>query len=113
MREHQTGNLDLGNFDWLKAFKVDPATLDEETLQYAREIGPAGVAALYQKEAPLREGKILYRGEHIAEGDRTCLLRQTLELRRHRIRWAEGESSIHGDKPIDWLLDEVEYLDLG
>jgi len=98
------------SLDWLKAF-VDPATLDEETLKYAQELGLNGVAELYQEEASLRERRVRYRGEYITPGDRTRLLEQTLELHMHRIRWAEGEKSIHGDKPADWIIDEVEYLE--
>ncbi|MBL7150535.1 hypothetical protein ISS86_01240 [Candidatus Microgenomates bacterium] len=111
MKECQTGNLNLENFDWLKAFNVDPATLDEETLEYARKLGLNGVAELREREAPLREEGILYRGEPITEGDRTRLLEQTLELCRHRVKWERGEKSIHGDKPADWILDEVKYLE--
>lgn len=94
--------------DWLKKeFGVDLSELDEDARELVSDIGHDGVKSLVER-ARERE---LYRGERITKKETTRLLQNVARLAEEGGgEWAEGESSIKGDKPNDWIFDELKQL---
>lgn len=97
------------NSDWLKdQYGLDYEALDPEVQEIIEHLGEEGVRDLVEQVGET----VFYRGERVTAEEKNNILQRVVRLGEEENggRWAEGEPSIGGDKPKDWISDELDDL---
>lgn len=97
------------DFSWVKKkYGIEFSSLDDDIQKAIKELGEEGVEELVDVASKGLE----YRGTRLTQDERINLLENISRLIDFDEggNWANGEPSIKGDKPQDWIEREVKDL---